>query len=163
MDPNNNTSKYIIITLIIVFVIIVFMVFSLIFKKKYQNMDNKYTNISENYDPSDGELNNYYSDSYWWENNVNNGNNSNNANNAINENSENNDQNNDQNNVHVCTANQKKGIICTQIYDPVCAYKPNIRCITTPCNYITYPNACQACHDPNVYSYTKGACPANKR
>jgi len=47
------------------------------------------------------------------------------------------------------------------IYEPVCGYKPDQMCITTvPCNYVTYSNACEACHDKDVASYTKGECPA---
>ena len=54
--------------------------------------------------------------------------------------------------------------MCTQHYDPVCATRDTgIRCITTPCpssEQKTMGNACTACSDPKVSSWTKGECPA---
>jgi hypothetical protein len=54
---------------------------------------------------------------------------------------------------------------CTAQYDPVCATRDTgIRCITTPCpssEQKTMGNACSACSDPKVISWTKGECPAN--
>lgn len=52
--------------------------------------------------------------------------------------------------------------VCTFINMPVCAVRDTgIRCVTTPCNSterINYANACSACSDPNVLSYTDGVC-----
>ena len=63
--------------------------------------------------------------------------------------------------VTKCLARDRIGDLCPMIYEPVCGYKPNQMCITTvPCNYVTYSNACEACHDKEVASYTKGECPA---
>ena len=54
---------------------------------------------------------------------------------------------------------------CTAQYDPVCATRDTgVRCITTPCpssEQKTMGNACTACSDPKVISWTKGECPAN--
>jgi hypothetical protein len=54
---------------------------------------------------------------------------------------------------------------CTAQYDPVCATRDTgVRCITTPCpssEQKTMGNACTACSDPKVMSWTKGECPAN--
>jgi len=61
-----------------------------------------------------------------------------------------------------CDPKQREGDVCPQIYMPVCGFKPDIVCITTPCNYITYSNACEACHDLDVESYTVGACADDK-
>lgn len=58
-----------------------------------------------------------------------------------------------------CLPRDRKGDVCPMIYAPVCGHKPDIVCITTPCNYITYSNACEACHDADVKSYTQGECP----
>ncbi len=60
-----------------------------------------------------------------------------------------------------CLAKDREGDVCPMIYDPVCGHKPDIVCVTTPCNYITYGNACEACHDPEVKSYTQGECRYN--
>ncbi|NNE37833.1 MAG: hypothetical protein HKN08_05960, partial [Gammaproteobacteria bacterium] len=52
---------------------------------------------------------------------------------------------------------------CAEIYMPVCAVRDTgIRCVTTPCESterIDYSNACSACRDPEVISYTDGQCP----
>ncbi len=56
--------------------------------------------------------------------------------------------------------------ICTQDYRPVCATRDTgIRCVRAPCpsaTLISYANACSACADPKVASYTAGACPDTK-
>ena len=57
-----------------------------------------------------------------------------------------------------CLDKDREGESCTMIYDPVCGHRPDIVCVTTPCIYITYSNACEACHDPDVESYTQGEC-----
>jgi len=53
--------------------------------------------------------------------------------------------------------------VCTQQHEPVCAKRDTgIRCVTTPCpseENITFTNACEACSDPKVFGYVKGACP----
>lgn len=52
--------------------------------------------------------------------------------------------------------------VCAEIYMPVCAVRDTgIRCVTTPCDsteVVNYSNACSACSDENVYSYTDGLC-----
>ena len=49
--------------------------------------------------------------------------------------------------------------ICTADYIPVCA-DVQVQCITTPCDPIpqTFSNACTACSNQNVLSYSEGAC-----
>ncbi len=61
-----------------------------------------------------------------------------------------------------CTPESREGEFCSLVVQPVCGYKPDIVCadgFPTNCNYVTYSNACEACHDPSVASYTKGVCP----
>jgi len=60
--------------------------------------------------------------------------------------------------VFLCTPATRLGDVCVDIYQPVCGYRPDLNCLTTPCNHITYPNRCEACHDSDVVSYTKGEC-----
>jgi len=52
--------------------------------------------------------------------------------------------------------------ICTKEYRPVCAnIDTGIRCVTTPCpstEKVTKSNACTACSDEKVFSYTPGTC-----
>lgn len=52
--------------------------------------------------------------------------------------------------------------VCAEIYMPVCAVRDTgIRCVTTPCDStenVNYSNACSACSDENVFSYTDGLC-----
>ena len=52
--------------------------------------------------------------------------------------------------------------ICAQNYDPVCAQRDTgVRCVITPCESTEareYPNACGACRDPKVHSYSAGPC-----
>ena len=54
--------------------------------------------------------------------------------------------------------------MCTREYRPVCALRDTgVRCVTEPCDNTeqkTYGNACDACADPAVISYTEGACEA---
>ena len=61
-----------------------------------------------------------------------------------------------------CTPESRIGEFCYLVVMPVCGYRPDIVCTANDpitCNYVTYSNACEACHDPSVASYTKGACP----
>lgn len=52
--------------------------------------------------------------------------------------------------------------MCTREYRPVCATRDTgIRCVTTPCpstEQITKSNACTACSDEKVFSYSVGEC-----
>ena len=52
--------------------------------------------------------------------------------------------------------------MCTREYRPVCATRDTgVRCVTTPCpstEQVTKSNACTACADEKVFSYTEGAC-----
>lgn len=59
----------------------------------------------------------------------------------------------------VCTDAQKQAQLCTREYRPVCGLV-EVQCITTPCNPIpeTFSNACEACRQGNVISYTSGQC-----
>ncbi len=51
--------------------------------------------------------------------------------------------------------------ICTLIYAPVCADYP-IQCFVPPCPQVKdFGNACQACADPIVQTYTNGPCPVD--
>lgn len=58
-----------------------------------------------------------------------------------------------------CTSDMKKAEMCTAEYEPVCGLV-EIQCITTPCNPVpqTFGNACTACMQKNVHTYTNGAC-----
>ena len=58
-----------------------------------------------------------------------------------------------------CRDEERNVDVCIEIYEPVCA-KVNIQCITTPCDPIreTISNACHACRNPLVESYTAGPC-----
>lgn len=51
---------------------------------------------------------------------------------------------------------------CDESIQPVCAIRDTgVRCITTPCpssEYVTFNNACQACADKNVSSWSLGRC-----
>lgn len=52
--------------------------------------------------------------------------------------------------------------MCTREYRPVCGLRDTgIRCVTEPCpgtELKTYGNACDACADQAVISYSQGAC-----
>jgi len=63
-----------------------------------------------------------------------------------------------------CTEEQRKAEVCSQIYDPVCAVV-EIQCIKAPCNPVkqTFANACEACGNPLVKSYTLGQCEGEKK
>ncbi len=56
--------------------------------------------------------------------------------------------------------------MCTREYQPVCGLRDTgIRCVTEPCPSIenkTYGNACDACADPDVISYSPGACESSQ-
>lgn len=54
---------------------------------------------------------------------------------------------------------EQRGAFCTQQYDPVCGLT-QVECITTPCDPVpqTYGNACTACSNDRVISYTPGMC-----
>jgi hypothetical protein len=61
-----------------------------------------------------------------------------------------------------CTAEQR-GMMCTQQYEPVCGwFGQDIQCIRYPCA-MDYGNACMACADEKVVSYTGGLCPSDDR
>lgn len=55
---------------------------------------------------------------------------------------------------------------CPDTKAPVCAIRDTgIRCVTTPCDSTeqrTYDNGCMACLDPNVQTFTPGACADKK-
>lgn len=59
----------------------------------------------------------------------------------------------------ICTPESRKVDFCTKEINPVCA-KVNIQCIKAPCNPIvqTFNNACEACHNQLVDSYSYGEC-----
>ena len=57
-----------------------------------------------------------------------------------------------------CTPESRQGELCSMIANPVCGYRPDAICVAIPCKYETYSNACEACHDPQVVSYTIGPC-----
>jgi hypothetical protein len=59
-----------------------------------------------------------------------------------------------------CQTSNRQAEVCNQIYDPVCA-SINVQCLKAPCPTIkqTFGNACEACRDILVDSYTKGECP----
>ena len=52
--------------------------------------------------------------------------------------------------------------MCTREFRPVCATRDTgVRCITTPCpstEKVIKSNACTACSDEKVSSYSQGAC-----
>ncbi len=56
--------------------------------------------------------------------------------------------------VHACKAAERDVQVCTQQYAPVCG-------VDQDRNYAlaTYGNACEACRDPRVDYYVRGACP----
>lgn len=58
-----------------------------------------------------------------------------------------------------CPQLSNRADACTQQYEPVCALV-NVQCVTTPCPPIeqTYSNACEACLNSLVDSYTMGEC-----
>lgn len=59
----------------------------------------------------------------------------------------------------MCTEEQKQAEACTMQYEPVCGLV-EVQCVTTPCDPVpeTFGNACSACAQGNVISYTKGEC-----
>ena len=60
--------------------------------------------------------------------------------------------------VTKCTDPFRLKEMCMPVVSPVCGYRPDLVCVTTPCKYITYTNSCEACRDPDVISYTDGPC-----
>lgn len=60
-----------------------------------------------------------------------------------------------------CTEEMRTSSACTKTSKPVCALV-QVQCITTPCDPVseTFDNACTACHNNLVSSYTEGACAA---
>lgn len=58
----------------------------------------------------------------------------------------------------LCEASQR-GAFCTQQYEPVCGLT-QVECITTPCDPVpqSFGNACTACSNERVLSYTEGVC-----
>jgi putative hemolysin len=63
-----------------------------------------------------------------------------------------------------CTEEQRDADVCTADYTPVCGFV-QIQCITTPCEPVhqTFSNACEACKNPLVLSYTIGECGTEQR
>lgn len=61
--------------------------------------------------------------------------------------------------AHVCTPEEKKAQACTMEYAPVCGLVA-VQCIKAPCPPVpqTFGNACGACSQSLVVSYTQGAC-----
>lgn len=61
--------------------------------------------------------------------------------------------------VFTCTSEQRAAEACIEIYQPVCA-SVRVECVTTPCDPVqeTISNACKACQNDRVLSYTEGAC-----
>ncbi len=62
----------------------------------------------------------------------------------------------------LCLPQDREAVLCSLVVAPVCGYRPDIVCSANDpitCNYVTYSNACEACRDPSVFSYTNGACP----
>ncbi|MFT7506973.1 MAG: hypothetical protein ACI92I_000110 [Acidimicrobiales bacterium] len=59
----------------------------------------------------------------------------------------------------VCTDKQKRAEMCTMEYAPVCGFL-EVQCVNTPCDPIpkTFGNACSACAQGSVVSYTRGEC-----
>ena len=65
----------------------------------------------------------------------------------------------------VACAVEQRGVFCTQQYEPVCGLiRVRVQCITTPCPLIskTFGNACTACSNEFVESYTEGECRAGE-
>ncbi|MEK7615767.1 MAG: hypothetical protein AAB420_00995 [Patescibacteria group bacterium] len=58
-----------------------------------------------------------------------------------------------------CTPDQRKAEFCAEIYAPVCG-NVEVQCIKEPCYPIrqTFGNACEACANDLVTSYTEGVC-----
>lgn len=58
-----------------------------------------------------------------------------------------------------CSPESKLAEICTMEYAPVCGLV-DVQCVTTPCNPVpqTFGNACGACAQGNVTSYSEGSC-----
>jgi hypothetical protein len=55
--------------------------------------------------------------------------------------------------------------MCTREYRPVCALRDTgVRCVAAPCDeateWVTRPNACDACADPAVIGHRPGDCAA---
>lgn len=65
----------------------------------------------------------------------------------------------DETKVTLCTATQRDAEVCMQVIQPVCA-TVQIQCIRAPCNPVqqTFNNACEACRNSLVQSYTEGTC-----
>ncbi|MEK6891936.1 MAG: hypothetical protein AABX25_02000 [Nanoarchaeota archaeon] len=59
-----------------------------------------------------------------------------------------------------CTAEQRQGDMCIELYGPVCGWfdPARIQCIKYPCAN-TFSNSCFACHDDKVLYWTEGECP----
>ena len=58
-----------------------------------------------------------------------------------------------------CTAGQRQGEMCIQLYQPVCGWfdPARVQCIKYPCAN-TFSNNCFACHDDKVLYWTEGEC-----
>jgi len=61
-----------------------------------------------------------------------------------------------------CTLANRLVRKCPTDYEPVCGYKSSeVVCVRAPCTEVTYQNACFACKDFDVLSYTPTACEGN--
>jgi hypothetical protein len=63
-------------------------------------------------------------------------------------------------NETLCKPEQRQAEFCTEEYAPVCGWNDpaKIQCIRYPCAR-TYSNACFACANDQVISWTPGECP----
>ncbi len=64
--------------------------------------------------------------------------------------------------VTECLPEQRDVEACIEIYQPVCALRTGVVCVTTPCpseERKTYSNVCSACRDPEVMGYKQDECP----
>jgi len=59
-----------------------------------------------------------------------------------------------------CTAGQRQGEMCIELYQPVCGWfdPARVQCIRYPCAQ-TFSNSCFVCHDDKVLYWTEGECP----
>lgn len=61
--------------------------------------------------------------------------------------------------ITFCTAEQKAATVCAQIYSQTCGwFNSSVKCIKYPCAQ-NFSNVCDACANPQVESWSVGACP----
>jgi hypothetical protein len=59
----------------------------------------------------------------------------------------------------VCQEVDRAGEVCAQIYTPTCGwFKAEVKCLRYPCA-LNFSNPCEACHNRQIESWTKGECP----